>query len=137
MEITDDDVKRAEVRMQARLKSGAQAIAARYDRGVSRVAVELGNGLVLTFSPDLDEGLAQAKADDLSEIEITPSGLGLHFPRLDADLYLPALLKGVMGSRRWMASEIGRAGGSVSSPAKVNAARGNGKLGKRPRKTAA
>jgi hypothetical protein len=40
----------------------------------------------------------------LSKIEISPSGLGLHFPAIDADLYLPALLDGFLGSRRWMAS---------------------------------
>jgi hypothetical protein len=137
MSISETEAKRAEARMQARMKSGAGAVAARYDQGVSRVVVELDSGLELAFSPDLAEGLAHAKAEDLSEIEITPSGLGLHFPRLDADLYLPALLEGVMGSRRWMAAQIGRAGGGVSSPAKARAARENGKIGGRPRKAAA
>jgi hypothetical protein len=35
----------------------------------------------------------------------------LHWPRLDADLYLPALMEGVIGSRRWMARVMGKAGG--------------------------
>jgi hypothetical protein len=26
---------------------------------------------------------------------------GLHWPKLDADLYIPALMQGVFGSRRW------------------------------------
>jgi hypothetical protein len=29
----------------------------------------------------------------LDEIEITPSGFGIHFPKLDADLYVPGLLR--------------------------------------------
>jgi hypothetical protein len=35
-------------------------------------------------------------------IEISPSGLGLNFPALDADLYVPALLQGLLGSQAWM-----------------------------------
>lgn len=46
------------------------------------------------------QGLENAKPEDLHGIEISPSGLGLHFPALDADLYLPALLNGFLGSRR-------------------------------------
>jgi len=30
--------------------------------------------------------------DKLKQIEISPSGFGLHFPHIDADLYLPSLL---------------------------------------------
>jgi hypothetical protein len=78
--------------------------------------------------------LEHAKIDDLGEIEISPSGLGIHFPKLDADLYLPALLEGFLGSRRWMATEMGKRGGRVTSDAKATAARENGKLGGRPRK---
>ena len=68
--------------------------AARYDRRVSRIMVNLSNGLELAFPPHLAEGLANAKPADLAVIEITRAGLGLHWPRLDADLYLPPLLEG-------------------------------------------
>jgi hypothetical protein len=60
-------------------------------------------------------------------------GLGIRFPRRDADIYLPALLEGVLGSKRWIASKIGKLGGSVSTTAKAHAARRNGKLGGRPK----
>lgn len=56
----------------------------------------------------------------------------MHFPHLDADIYLPALLDGFLGSRRWMAAQIGKTGGLATSEAKVAAARRNGKLGGRP-----
>lgn len=69
-------------------------------------------------------------------IEISPGGLGLHFPMLDADLYLPALLEGIFGSRKWMAGMMGRSGGLTKSPAKAAASRENGKIGGRPRKPA-
>ena len=82
------------------------------------------------------EGLADAKPADLAIIEITPAGLGLHWPKLDADLYLPALLEGVFGSLRWMAGLLGKSGGLARTEAKVAAARENGRRGGRPRKLA-
>ena len=136
MAITDAELKRAEARMQARLKAGPRAVAARYDRRIARVVVQLETGLELAFPPHLAEGLDQARPDDLSPIEISASGLGLHFPKLDADLYLPALLEGTLGSRKWMAGVMGRSGGLTTTPAKAAASRENGKLGGRPRKPA-
>ncbi|HJU17858.1 MAG TPA: DUF2442 domain-containing protein [Stellaceae bacterium] len=126
----------AEARMQARRQAG-HAVAARYDRRASRIVVRLNTGLELSFPPALAEGLAGATPEDLSEIEITPAGLGLHWPKLDTDLYIPALLQGVFGSRKWMAAQLGAAGGRVRSAAKAASSRANGQRGGRPRKTAA
>lgn len=119
-----------------RRESGPHAVAARYDRRVGRIMVTLSNGLELAFPPHLAEGLADAKPADLAIIEITPAGLGLHWPKLDADLYLPALLQGVFGSPRWMAGLLGKSGGLARTAAKVAAARKNGRKGGRPRKLA-
>jgi len=113
------------------------ATAARYDRRRGRVIVSLSNGVELAFPPAIAQGLEKAGAHDLAEIEISPSGFGIHFPRLDAHLYLPALLRGVFGSKSWMASQLGSAGGATRSAAKAAAARANGKRGGRPRKTVA
>ncbi len=137
MALTDSDVKQAEARMQARRKPGLQAVSARYDRRAGRVVVELDGGWMVAFPARLAEGLDKARAEDLADIEITPSGMGLHFPKLDADFYLPALLAGVLGSERWMAGLMGKAGGQSRSPAKAAASRSNGKLGGRPRKPVA
>jgi hypothetical protein len=62
------------------------------------------------------------------------SCLGIHFPTLDADLYVPALLEGVRGSKSWMAAQLGAAGGRTRTAAKAMASRENGKRGGRPRK---
>lgn len=112
------------------------AIAARYDRRVGRIVVSLQSGLELAFPPRLAEGLQGASVEALSHIEITPSGLGLHWPQLDADLFVPGLIEGVFGSKAWMAREMGAKGGRTRSKAKAEAARANGKRGGRPRKTA-
>lgn len=112
------------------------AISARYDRRLNRVIVQLDSNLDIAFSPQDAEGLEQAKPSQLERIQISPSGFGIHFPKLDADLYLPALLEGFLGSRRWMAQRLGMAGGKSTSTAKKHAARNNGKLGGRPKKIA-
>ncbi|MFT4113546.1 DUF2442 domain-containing protein [Silvibacterium sp.] len=114
-----------------------RAITARYDRRLRRVVVQLSSNLGIFFSPADAEGLEQASPEQLDDIEISPSGYGLHFPKIDADLYLPSLLEGVFGSERWMASRMGMKGGLSTSPAKGNAARENGKKGGRPRKSEA
>ena len=67
------------------------------------------------FPLKLVQGLEAAKPADLTDAQISPSGLGVHFPRLDADLYIPALLEGFLGSRRWMAAQNGRAGGKAKA----------------------
>jgi hypothetical protein len=86
------------------------------------------------FRPQDTEELEQASPEQLSKIEISPSGFGIHFPDIDADIYLPGLLEGFLGSRQWMAARLGKVGGSVKSDAKTAAARENGKLGGRPKK---
>jgi len=133
MAMTDDDIKQAEARMAAE-RHHAHATATRYNRRNNRVIISLHTGLELALPPHLVEGLADATPDALSEIEISPSGLGLHWPQLDADLYVPALLEGQFGSKQWMARQLGAAGGKSHSPAKSNAARANGLKGGRPRK---
>jgi len=135
-EISDEMIAQAEARMVERRASAPYAVAARYDRRVSRVMVTLSNGLELAFPPHMAEGLADASPADLAVIEITPAGLGLHWPALDADLYLPALLNGVFGSPRWMAGLLGKTGGLARTEAKAAAARVNGRKGGRPRKLA-
>jgi hypothetical protein len=136
MAITDRDIKRAEAAAKAQMAAGPRATSARYDRRRAQIVVSLDNGLELAFSPHLAEGLSAATPMELSTIEISPTGLGLHWPKLDADLYLPGLLNGVFGSPRWMAGLLGKIGGQSRSRAKTAAARVNGQRGGRPRKAA-
>lgn len=110
------------------------AVAARYDHDTSRVVVTLNGSVEVSFAPAAAQGLEHGNPAQLGVIEISPSGLGLHWPELDADLYLPALLEGALGSKRWMAARLGERGGKAHSEAKAAASRRNGKLGGRPRK---
>lgn len=135
-EMTREQFNAAKALGDARMK-GPRAESARYDAGRNRVIIRLTTGVEIGFDPRLAQGLENARIEDLGEIEISPAGLGVHFPRLDADLYIPALLEGVLGSASWMAGLMGRKGGKSRSSSKASAARENGKRGGRPGKTAA
>lgn len=104
MAITDEQMARAGAAMEAKRAQG-HAVAARYDAPSERLVVSLHNGVELGVPVRLVEGLADADPADLAEIEVTPSGLGLHWPRLDADVYVPGLMAGALGSRRWVARD--------------------------------
>lgn len=134
-ELTHEQFAAAKARGEARMR-GPRAVSAHYDAGRNRVIVRLTTGVEIGFAPREAEGLQHASPDDLKAIEVEAFGLGIHFPRLDADLYVPALLEGVLGSKRWMAAQLGAAGGRTRGAAKAAASRENGKRGGRPRKAA-
>lgn len=140
MDLTEQDLARAEARMEERRAAG-YATSARLDRQRRRVIVALSTGVELAFPPELAPGLKDASDDDLAAIEISPSGLGLIWPKLDADLYVPALLQGIFGPQLSYpggigARVMGASGGRARSAAKAAAARSNGLKGGRPRKQA-
>ena len=137
MKLNDQAIAAATRRGTAARAKHPGVVKARFDRRSARVVMSLDSGLQVAFLPSQAQGLEAATADDLAVIEISPSGHGLHFPLLDADLYVPALLEGFLGSRRWLAEQRGRLGGAAVTPSKADAARRNGKLGGRPKKAVA
>lgn len=136
-ELTDAEFKAAEARGQEKLKTEPRAVAARYDRETGRVVVELANGCTHIFPARLAQELHGAGDDELAGVVVDGAGFNLHWPALDADLYVPALVAGVFGTRAWMAQEWARTAGSTATPAKAAAARANGAKGGRPRKSRA
>jgi hypothetical protein len=131
----DEQIELANRRAHDLVESHPRAVEARYDRRMGQIVVRLSSRLNVAFSPQDAEGLEGATPAQLERIEISPSGFGIHFPKLDADLYLPALLEGFLGSKRWMAARLGASGGKSTSAAKASAARKNGQAGGRPRKS--
>lgn len=74
-----------------------RAVSARYDPHSHQVIIRLRSGEDFAFSPELVSNLRGASAGDLAEVEVTPSGAGLHWERLDEDLSVPALVQGIYG----------------------------------------
>lgn len=134
--LTDAEFAAAEARGKALLETEPRATSARYDRKTGRVTVELVNGCTYMFPTHLVQDLAEASPDDLETVEVDGVGFNLHWPKLDADLYVPALVAGVFGTRDWMSKALARQAGRTTSPAKAAAARTNGAKGGRPRKQA-
>lgn len=136
MAITREQFKRANARSEAASARGPIAHAARYDSRRGLIVITLDGGCEFAFPAHLAEGLADMPRSKLAKIQISPNGLGLHWPLLDADLYVPGLIEGAFGSRRWM-EQIGKIGGSSRSPIKTQASRENGRRGGRPREKVA
>jgi hypothetical protein len=132
-----DLIKTANRKARGLQASTPHALTARYDKRSNRVVIQLSTRLEIAFNPEDAQGLENAMPAQLRHIEISPSGFGIHFPKLDADLYIPALLEGFLGSRNWMAGRLGAKGGKAKSIAKTKAARKNGRLGGRPKKMTA
>lgn len=135
-EVTDAEIERAEARGRKLLETEPRATSVHFDRSRGRVVVDLMNGCAYAFPAQLVQDLQGADHDDLADVEIDGMGFNLHWPRLDVDLHVPALVAGIFGTRAWMTKELARRAGQATSSAKAAASRANGLKGGRPRKTA-
>lgn len=139
-----DNKRPTDAEIEAALERGRQAdhaepraVSARYDAAAGRVVVELTNGSSFSFPPELVRELRGAEAVEVAGIQVLAGGRALRWEALDLDLGVSPLLAGIFGTAAWMRqlrSEMGRAGGRASTPAKASAARENGRKGGRPRK---
>jgi hypothetical protein len=111
-------------------KTEPRAAKAWYEDG--RIFIEFKDGTRLDFPVSQLQGLRDGTPAQLAAVEITPTGSGLHWAELDADLSIPNLVMGLFGSATWM-QELGRKGGLSTSDKKKAAAQINGKLGGRPK----
>src|SRR5271163_1157898 len=126
---SNDNIEQANRRARELQAHAPRALSARYDPKSGRIVIHLSSKLIVSFAPEDAEGLENARPSQLNKIEISPSGFGLHFPAVDADLYIPGLLEGFLVSKSWIASRLGQIGGQSTSKAKKAASRANGKLG--------
>lgn len=100
--LTDEEIEAASRAGEAFYASNPHAVSARYDADRGRIVVLLSSGLEIGFLPEDVQGLERATPEQLAEVEILGVGYGLHWESLDADVYLPSLLQGVTGTKRWM-----------------------------------
>lgn len=107
VEWTDEEAEAANERGRIEMAIKPRARAARYDREQDRIIVDLVNGSTFAFPPRLLQGLEQATADEIAEIEVLGVGFGLHWETLDASFTVEGLMAGRFGSRRYMAERYG------------------------------
>lgn len=136
--LTDEAIRSRILAARTRGETGqpTKARSARYDMKTGRILVELTNDCLFGFPVELAQGLRGASPEDLDDVQVSLDGDALRWERLDADLLVSGLVKGVFGSRPWMkeiARELGSRGGRTRTVAKAAAARRNGKKGGRPR----
>jgi hypothetical protein len=123
MAIIEQELLLAEQRMATSREEG-YAMAARYDHRRGRVIVALITGVELAFRVRLVEGLADAPPESLSKIEITPTGLGLHWPRLDTDLSIAGSCMACSARKHgWRASWGRKVGVCARLPRRLRCAR--------------
>ncbi|MGB7190835.1 MAG: DUF2442 domain-containing protein [Acidobacteriaceae bacterium] len=134
---SDEEIDRA-IERGASLRDEPRVVKVEYrpGRGLNLLVLSLSDGHRHVVPVEDVEGLKSATREEINEVGILGRGTGLHWPALDLDLYVPDLLLGIYGTRRWMA-EMGRRGGAARSAAKRKASRANGLRGGRPKKALA
>jgi hypothetical protein len=132
---TDAEIDAAIAEARAGENDRPRAVKAHYDLSDDKVVIRLASGVDVAIPRTSLQGLENATGAQAAEIQPEGAGSGLHWPSLDVDQYIPGLLAGVFGTRRWM-RELGRKGGAVRGAVKAAAVRANGRKGGRPRKRA-
>jgi hypothetical protein len=128
----DAAIARAKIYEQYRPKAVAVEYRAKNDVLILRFAT----GVKLLIPRSLLQGLRNADPRAVAKVELDDYGRELHWESLDVDHYIPGLIDGVFGTRKWMAA-IGASGGAARTEAKRTASRENGRKGGRSRKAAA
>ncbi len=130
--VTDAQLEAAEARGRKVLETEPRASPRTTISATGRVTIDLVNGCAYVFPAQLVQDLHGASHEALAQIEVDGLGLNLHWPALDADLYVPALVSGIFGTRAWMTRELARVAGGGDIAGKDR--RGTGE--RRERRTA-
>jgi hypothetical protein len=134
MALTKRDLDKAR---KAEAAAGPRATSARYRRASGRIEVGYDNGVTVAVPVQLIQEFAMLpefpSPTSLSKVEVWADGRVIWFPKLEASIYAPSFMKGIFGTRAWMA-EIARGTGPAKSAAKPVVARANPKKTGRPRK---
>jgi hypothetical protein len=135
--ITTDAEIDAAIKQAATLKDEPRVLSVEYraGRGLDLFILQMSDGHRCVLPREDLQGLQTATRQQVAQVEILGNGTGLHWPALNVDLYVPALLQGIYGNRQWM-SQIGRAGGAITTARKRKSSRANGLRGGRPKRTA-
>ena len=73
-----------------------RAVAARYLPARDRVEIDLASGWSVRVPRPFSSRLAMASVHDCERVEIVDSGLGLHWPSIDEDWYVPTVIEALI-----------------------------------------
>ena len=132
---TSRDIDKAIEAGRLYLEKEVLAVEVEYDASPGRdyLTLYLSNGHRHLIPREDMQGMEGASEAAIHDVQILGGGTALHWPQLDLDMYVPALLMNKYGSQQWM-QELGRKGGSAKTTLKKKASRANGAKGGRPRK---
>lgn len=126
--------------LDSALKAGRQrlereftATAVRYDHLRDVVEIDLTQGFGLRVPRVSIEELSALPGEAVAVLEVSPAGTGLDLDEHDIHISVHGLVMSLL-SLSAMAADLGKRGGTKSTPAKRESARRNGQLGGRPRK---
>ncbi len=111
-------------RGQDTLTNSPKAKAVSYNAKSKRIVIELESGVSAIIPINLIEILQNASDRQIRDVELAVEGLYVRWKSLDEDLFVPNLLQGVLGTRKWMdnlkehLSNAGKKGGASRSEAK-------------------
>ena len=90
--LSDETIERAR-RAGADLLKAPRAVAVRYLADRQRIEIDLSSGWSIQVPRSFSVLTAKADAAACFQIEITDSGLGLHWPLLDDDWFVPSVVE--------------------------------------------
>jgi hypothetical protein len=82
-------------------ESGLYAVAAHYDPATQLMHVTLKKGFTVSFPKERSQVMANARDEDLSEVEVLAPGWYVIFPKLDDGFTVEGMLAGRFGNARW------------------------------------
>ena len=102
MVTTDAEIDAALEAARQTEKFDRRVVRASYSENTDSVVLVLENGVTHSIPRRLLQGLSEAKAEDLKQIELLGRGTGLYWPALDVAHLVSGLLAGIYGSAKWM-----------------------------------
>ncbi len=123
--ISVEESRQAVKRGREMRKHVPHAVSARYDERLNRILVRLSNRLEIALNPVDHQALHHATAEQLGQIELWGAGYEIYFPKLDEGVYVPSLIQGILGSKRWMEEQAAKERIEVAAQARSAARKQN------------
>lgn len=117
-QLTKEQVREAQIEKaiaagKASTESQSLAVSGYFDTNSQKIVIEFESGAEYRFPARLAQGLENASVSELSNLEISPSGMGIHWPAIDVGFSIPHLLEGIYGTKQWMSSISVSSGGNI------------------------